>query len=227
MGFNIVVPDATFTKNIGSLIPGGDNLIGYWLFGGTLQESIKNRITGVAGTLIGSPVVSNGKIATDKANGFITDISISGEKTFVVVSKYSSNAVLLGSVNYDAATATNEGIAVFGGKPLIQLDSASKPVSSKSPDLTKIHFVAGCLGSSSNSLYASTGGVATEEVASHTGNLNDTALLRIGGWGVTSTTLVGTAETYAAMVFNKKLSSTEVSDLLAYLKGIFPNITID
>jgi len=29
------------------------------------------------------------------------------------------------------------------------------------------------------------------------------------------------------MVFNKKLSSTEVSDLLAYLKGIFPNITID
>lgn len=227
MGINIIIPDATFTKNIGSLIPGGDNLVGYWLFKGTLQESIINRISGVAGTLIGAPVVSNGKIATDKAKGFITDVSISGEKTFVVVSKYSANAMLLGSLNYDAATTTNDGIAVFGGHPLIQLDSASKPTSSKSPDLTKIHFVAGCLGANSNSLFASSGGQISEEAASHTGNLNDTAFLRIGGWGPNNTSLVGTADTYAAMAFNKKLSLTEVFNLLDYLKGALPSIAID
>ncbi|MCT9260442.1 hypothetical protein OHV63_08845 [Acinetobacter baumannii] len=227
MGFNIVVPGSIFTKNIGSLIPGGDSLVGYWTFDGTLQDSIVNRVTGVAGTIVGTPSVSDGRIVTNKANGFITDLSVSGEKTFVVISKYSANAMLLGSLNYDAATTTNEGIAVFGGHPLIQLDSASKPTSSKSPDLTKIHFVAGCFGAASNSLFASSGGVITEEVASHTGNLNDAAFLRVGAWGPNNTSLVGTTETYAAMVFDRKLSSNETTNLFIYLKSIFPNIVID
>ncbi|ADX03025.1 hypothetical protein [Acinetobacter baumannii] len=222
MGLNIQLPDVVFTKHIGNLIPSGENLEGYWLFNGTLEESIINRVTGVQGTVVGTPQVSNSKITTDKANGFITDIIISGEKTFVVVAKFTTQAILLSSINYDASSLTNEGIAVYGGKPLVQLDSASRPSSAYLPDLTKVHFVSGSLGLASNSLFVSSDGVLTEEIASHTGSLNDSAALRIGAWGVNSTSIVGSTDTYAALIFNKKLSSTETQELYEYLSSILP-----
>ncbi len=222
MGLNIQLPDVVFTKHIGNLIPVGESLVGYWLFKGTLEESIVNRVTGKSGTVVGNPQVSNGKIATSKANGFITDVAISGEKTFIAVSKFTSAAILLGSINYDGSTTGNEGIAVFGGKPLIQLDGSSKPQSANSPNLDQIHLVAGSIGSTSNSLFVSSNGNLTEETASHTGNLADTSFLRIGAWGVNSTALVGTTETYAALAFNKKLSNTEIIELYEYLLSILP-----
>lgn len=228
MGFNIQIPNTTFTKYIGSTVPSGENLIGYWLFDGTQADSIKNRVTGISGALIGNPTVSGDKINTDKANGFITDITISGEKTFIAVAKTTTAAILVSSTNYDAgATATSEGIAVFNSRPMIQLDGASKPQSANLMDLTKIHFIAGSVGSNSNNLFVSAGGALVEETATHTGNLTDSTPLRIGGWGVNSTSLVGSAEVYAVLVFDKKLSSAEVQAVFNFLKHQLKNINID
>jgi len=229
MGLNIEIKNVTFTKKIASLMPVSENLIGYWAFDGTLAESIKNRISGISGTLVGAPTVSGGKINTDRANGFITDITISGEKTFITVAKTTTSALLVSSRNYDAdvTTTTSEGIAVFNSRPMIQLDGASKPQSANLMDLTKIHFIAGSLGSNSNSLFVSAGGVLVEEAATHTGNLTDTAPLRIGGWGVNSTALVGSAEVYAALVYNKKLSASEAQSVFNYFKTRLSPTVID
>lgn len=227
MGFNIQIPDAIFDKNIGNIIPSGDNLVGYWLFSGTLQESIINRISGISGILVGAPAVSNGKIATDKTKGFITDVAISGEKTFIAIAKFTPASILLSSINYDALPETSDGIAVFDSKPMIQLNSASKPQSANKVNTSNIHFVAGTLGASSNSLYVSKNGLLTKEDASHTESLVDNMKLRIGGWGVNSTSLVGSTETYAAMVFNKKLSALEVQDVFYYLKKTLKDIVVD
>lgn len=227
MGLNIEIKGVTFTKKIASLIPASENLIGYWAFDGTLTESIKNKISGVSGTLVGTPTVSGGKINVDKANGFITDVVISGEKTFITIAKTTASAILISSLNYDASTPTNEGIALFGGKPLVQLDGTSKPISANSPDLSKIHLIAGALGSGSNSLFVSAGGNLIEETATHTGNLTDTSPLRIGGWGVNSTALVGSAEVYAVLVYNKKLSTTEVQSVFNYFKTKLSPVVID
>ena len=227
MGLNIEIKGVTFTKKIGLLLPVTDNLIGYWTFDSTLAESIKNKISGVSGTLVGAPTVSGGKINTDKANGFITDISISGEKTFIVVAKSTANAILLSGRNYDEAYMGMEGLAMFTGKPMMLIDGVSRPQSANSPDLSKIHFIAGATGSASNSLYVSKDGVLSEETATHSGFLVDTSFLRIGGWGVNSTTLVGSTETYAALVYNKKLSTTEVQAVFNYFKTKLSPVVID
>lgn len=227
MGLNIEIKNVTFTKKIGSLFPVAENLIGYWSFEGTLAESIKNKISGVSGTLVGAPTVSAGKINTDKANGFITDIAISGEKTFIAIAKTTAAAALISSINYDGSPSGNEGIALFYGKPLIQLDGASKPLSANLPDLSKIHFIAGAIGSSSNSLFVSAGGSLVEETATHAGNLADVNPLRIGGWGVNSTSLVGSVEVYAALVYNKKLSTAEVQSVFNYFKTELSPVVID
>lgn len=227
MGLNIEIKNVTFTKKIASLVPVSENLIGYWAFDGVLADGIKNKISGVSGTLVGAPTVSGGKINTDKANGFITDITISGEKTFIAIAKTTASAVLISSVNYDVPTQTNEGISLYNGKPLVQLDSASKPISANSPDLSKIHLIAGALGSGSNNLFVSAGGNLIEETATHTGNLTDTSPLRIGGWGVNSTSLVGSAEVYAALVYNKKLSASEVQSVFNYFKTRLSPTVID
>jgi hypothetical protein len=227
MGLNIEIKNVTFTKKIGSLIPVYENLIGYWSFDGTLTEGIKNKISGVSGTLVGAPTVSGGKINTDKANGFITDITISGEKTFIVVAKSTANAILLGGRNYDDSYIAVEGVAMFAGKPMVLIDGSSKPQSANLPDLSKIHFIAGATGLTSNSLYVSKGGVLSEETATHSGSLVDTSFLRIGGWGVNSTILVGSTETYAALVYKKKLSTAEVQAVFNYFKTKLSHVVID
>lgn len=229
MGLNIQIKDAVFTKSIGLLLPFSSNLVGYWTFNSTRDEAIKNNVTGVVGTLVGNPIVSDGKIATDRANGFITDIAISGEKTFITIAKTSSAAVLLSSTDYDrTGTPTSEGIAVFNSAPIVQLNGASNPKALGVVNLNTIHFIAGALGVSSNSLYVSSGGALQETVGSaHNGSLDDPNKLRIGGWGVVSTALVGSTETYAALVYNKKLSATEVQTVFDYLKREFGSVVID
>lgn len=226
MGLNIEIKNVTFTKKIGSLIPVSENLIGYWVFDGTLAESIKNKISGVSGTLVGAPTVSAGKINADKANGFITDITISGEKTFITIAKTTAAAMLISSINYDSLVPS-DGISVFNGRPLVQLDSASKPLSANSPDLSKIHLIAGAFGASSNNLFVSSGGSLVEETATHAGNLADVNPLRIGGWGVNSTSLVGSAEVYATLAYNKKLSTAEVQAVFNYFKTKLSPVVID
>lgn len=227
MGLNIEIKNVTFTKKIASLMPVSENLIGYWTFDSTLAESIKNKISGVSGTLVGAPTVSGGKINTDKANGFITDISISTEKTFIVVAKSTANAFLLSGRNYDEAYTAVEGVAMFAGTPMMLVDGSSKPQSANFPDLSKIHFIAGATGLASNSLYVSKDGVLSEETATHSGSLVDTSFLRIGGWGVNNTTLVGSTETYAALVYNKKLSTAEVQAVFNYFKTKLSAVVID
>lgn len=224
MGINIQVTDVTFTKKIGLLVPYSSNLVGCWRFNDTLNNSIKNLVTGVAGTLVGAPTILNNRLLADKANGFITDVSVSGEKTFISIAKSSASSILLGSINYDAGVSGNDGIAYYTSKPMVQLDGASKPQSATVVDLNNVHFVAGALGASSNSLYVSKGGILTEGTAMHTGNLSDINLLRIGGWGVNSTSLVGNTETCAALVYNRKLTSAEINEVFNYFKQIF---TID
>lgn len=227
MGLKIEIKNVTFTKKIATLMPVTENLIGYWSFEGTITEGIKNKISGISGMLVGDPTVSGRKISTDKANGFITDITISGEKTFITIAKSTANAILLGGRNYDDSYMGVEGIAMFAGKPMMLVDGASKPQSANSPDLSKIHFIAGATGSASNSLYVSKDGVLSEETATHSGSLVDTSFLRIGGWGVNSTTLVGSTETYAALVYNKKLSTAEVQAVFNYFKTKLSPVVID
>lgn len=227
MGLNIEIKNVTFTKKIGSLLPVAENLIGYWAFDETLAESIKNKISGVNGTLVGAPTVSAGKINTDKANGFITDITISGEKTFIAIAKTSAAAVMISSINYDGPTSGNEGVAVFNSKALAQLNGAGSPTSANIIDLTKTHFFAAAFGASSNGLFVSAGGGLVEETATHAGNLADVNPLRIGGWGVTSTSLVGSAEVYAALAYNKKLSAAEVQSVFNYFKTKLSPVVID
>lgn len=227
MGLNIEIKNVTFTKKIGSLIPVSENLIGYWSFDGTLTEGIKNKISGVSGTLVGAPTVSAGKINTDKANGFITDISISTEKTFVVVAKSTANASLLSSVNYDIPSTFTDGLIMFGQKATVQMDGQIKLQKPDLIDINKIHFMAASMGVSGTGLFVSNAVGGLDELTTTAGNLTDVNPLRIGGWGASSSSMIGSTETYAALVYNKKLNASEVQSVFNYFKTRLSPVVID
>ncbi|HDJ7835209.1 TPA: hypothetical protein PRO12_003026 [Acinetobacter baumannii] len=227
MGLSIEIKNVTFTKKIRLLVPVSENLIGYWIFNDSLDDGIKNKVSGVSGTLVGAPTVSAGKINADKANGFITDITISGEKTFITIAKSSANAVLLGSTNYDNTSSIYDGLMVYQQKATVQMDSNIRLQKPAVIDISKIHFMAASMGVSGVGLFVSNAVGGLEELTSPAWGLTDNNPLRIGGWGVDSKTLVGSTEVYAALVYNKKLSTAEVQSVFDYFKAKLNFIAID
>lgn len=221
MGLNISIQGANFTHFISTLIPAGENLAGHWSFSKGLTEGIKNKVTGVSGTLIGAPTVANGKIIADKANGFITDVNLGSEKTFIVIVKSTGTSIPLGSIDYDTAAGFNpsDSLMVYNSRPVIHLNGNIDVQAANTINLNTVHFIAGTLATTGNTLYVSSNGVLSKKVGgAHTG-LSDPYNLRIGGWGVVSTTIVGTAEVYEALAFNKALSETEIQRVLDYFKN--------
>lgn len=207
-------------------MPSGENLVGYWLFDDDLSTSKRNKVTDVDATEIGTPTIASGALLTDKSNGLITDIRQSGEKTFIVVSKFSIASQPIGSVDRDNPKREEEGIFTFIGELYSLIDGVARTKSTTKPTLTKINFVASAFGTTETDLYlASDTGLIKSTDATY-GSLEDRNPIRLGAWGVTQTDLVGTSNLYAALVYNKKLSQVEIQEVYDYLINKLNTIAI-
>lgn len=227
MGLNIKIKDAIFTKKIDFFVPASENLVGYWTFEGALADGIRNKVTGISGTIIGSPTVSDGKIITNNLNGFLTDISVPGEKTIISISKRDASLAtqLIGTHNYASVKLPTTQLSFVRGYPYLQISAQNTVTGTSGSNASLNHFVAGAIGSTSNSLYLSKDGTLFETTANHSLNILDFGYFRIGGVG--GTYAPGTAETYAVLVYDKKLSTAEVQTVFDFLKDSLTGITIN
>ena len=222
MGLQINIESARFNKMIDSTIPAGKYLRGYWDFSSDdISLGATNKVTGVEGALVGNPTMSNGAINIDKANGLVTDLQMDGEKTFVTVARTSTRCVTLGSRNYDDADEplNNEGIGVFDRQAFVQMDAGIVARGDIYTDLTQNHFVAGVIENGKATVYWSDVGSLQSNSSTTTKSTDDPNNLRIGGWGVESTALIGSGSVYTAMAFDKALNADEIQRLFSYLSS--------
>lgn len=226
MGLNIQIQGVTFIKKIGSLMPSGDNLVGYWLFNNDLTTSKRNKITGVDATVVGTPTIVNGALLTDKTKGLITDVTQGGEKTFIVISKFSGSSQPIGSLDRDNAKGGEDGIYTYNGALFSFIDGTARTKSTTSPTQTKVNFVASAFGDTETDLYLADGDGLIKTTGDTIGSLTDQNPIRLGAWGATQTAVVGTSNLYAALVYNKKLSQVEIQEVYDDLKNKLNTIVI-
>lgn len=207
-------------------MPSGDNLVGFWLFNNDLTTSKRNIITGVDATVVGAPTIVDGALLTDKTKGLITDITQSGEKTFIVISEFSGGSQPIGSLDRDSVKNEEEGIYTYVGRLYSFIDATARITSTTNPTLTKINFVASAFGASETDLYLADGDGLIKTTGATSGSLTDRNPIRLGAWGATQTAVIGTSDLYAALIYNKKLSQVEIQEVYDNLKNKLNTIVI-
>lgn len=222
MGMNIKIPDANFTKSLGAILPFNSNLVGYWHFSAGLTEGRKNQVTGLTASLIGSPTVVDGALMIDRTKGLLTSLVVNSNKTFITVMRYSGDNILAGSIDYTASgTSGQDGIFVNNNTIAVQENRGSGARTSSSNPFTpdKPYIVAGTLDNLGSDVYVYDGKNTITATKASTDAQTDIYPLRIGGWATSVNTFEGNAKIYTTLVYNRKLSASELETVFAYLKS--------
>ncbi len=231
MGVNIRANNAVFTKSLGLLLPFKNNLVGYWNFSKGLEEGRKNQVTGNKATLAGSPTVVDGSLRTDRSNGLLTDITLSGPKTYVAISASadaSPNGIIVGSMVYETTSSgSQDGLVFLSGTVLTQVDrggtGARLMVGVVSP-ITP-YLVAGTIGVGTSGAYLRNANTSQSAELAITGDPFDNKPVQIGGWSPSKATLDGSIKVYSVLLYNRVLSSAEIDELYQYLATQISELT--
>lgn len=222
MGMNIKIPDANFTKSLGAILPFNTSLVGYWNFSAGLTEGRKNQVTGSTASLIGSPTVVDGALQIDRTKGLLTSLVVNSNKTFITVMRYAGSNILVGSIDYTAAgTSGQDGLFVNNNNIAVQANRGSGAVISSSTPATpeKAYIVAGTLDSAGSDIYVHDGTNTLTATKVESNAQTDIYPLRIGGWSTQAETFTGNAKIYTTLVYNRKLSASEINTVFEYLKS--------
>lgn len=241
MGLNIQIKSATFTRYIGSTvvnpvdpvpvdptappIPFATNLKGYWKFDRAIASAVENQVTGVMGTLIGNPSTSGNKLLANNASGFNTNLSLTGQKTLIVISRplTPASAPLLATTDYAVGATGSEGLFVISDYVFIRRNSANYSTAAK-VSTTLPSFIAASMSSTQNIAVFKNGSVLKAFTSPATTGLDDVGKFRIGGWDTANATPTDRAtETYLAMIYDRALTFAEIQSVYDYLKT---NLTI-
>lgn len=197
-------PTASFGSNT---LPDFDNVLGEWWLGGTLADSVVNQITGVSGTVFGSPSVTGGymTVATGDVpahNGIETDIVTPSNLTVVaLVRRIAGKLVAFGNPNSMNWTLshTSTKIGMDNGAYSVNTDQAY--VVPETPPLFTFVMGVSTLGNKSK-IYKVTEAGTTQDEAGATSGIQTTrpnSLIRIGGGGDVNNTGIGDIAAFAVI----------------------------
>lgn len=223
MGMNIKIPDANFTKSLGAILPFNTSLVGYWNFSAGLTEGRKNQVTGSVASLIGSPSVVDGALLIDRTKGLLTNLVVNTNKTFVTLVRYEGDTLFISSIDYSGETGVGgqDGMFIQANTPRVQVDRATgagfSSVDAINPTLP--YIIAGTIDNAGSNIYAYDGTSTKTVSKASTNSQTDIYPLRIGGWAVDLDRFEGNAKIYTALVYNRKLSASELETVFAYLKS--------
>ncbi|MEG9303339.1 hypothetical protein [Psychrobacter celer] len=222
MGMNIKIPDANFTKSLGAILPFNSNLVGYWNFSAGLTEGRKNQVTGSVASLIGSPSVVDGALNIDRTKGLLTNLVVNSNKTFITVMRYDGSNILVGSIDYTVSgTSGQDGIFTDGNTAAVQVNRGSGARTTSANYFTpdKPYIIAGTLDNVGSDVYVYDGTNTVTATKASTDAQTDIYPLRIGGWATSVNTFEGNAKIYTTLVYNRKLSASEINTVFEYLKS--------
>lgn len=217
MGIALTLADASFDNFIDKAIPYWADVAGYWLLGGTSADSLLNLKTGVAGTEVGTPAYGVGYCSISKDNGIETDVVLDEDedKTLIIV----ATPAVTGYCGTWHSSKTHALIQTpTTTLSAVRADMVSTGAVTATADGGPYRFMAGTYDNTAGQQVAY--GAAAGTMISASGargpfSITATNAFRIGAQSVATT---GTSNAAAAMVFQRKLTGTEIGEVYAYLK---------
>lgn len=217
MSLSLSVPDAAFTKYIGTVNPPGvEDAHSYFIFGGTSSASRKNRVPGASidATFIGSPTVNSKSVSFDSTGGKGLDNGINGgtPSTQVILTKRATGssfgAIICGHYKNSPSTDRMDGILdnetnshTYSG--MIEGDSRASVLG---PVVSDYVFVALAYDGETGTLYVGNGtGLDSADFAYTDPTPSDVRRWYVGGSGFTG--VGGAFDAAAGWVWPSKKSA--------------------
>lgn len=226
--------DVDFSQNAlgGNLTSIRTGLVGEYLFGGTLSDSLINWANPDLPLLaVGSPTIGATSAACSPGNGFNTQLKEAGDITVVAVG-YSTYAGFATAISNYNGTNAGSSFGLFTnaqtGKIHVQahLSDNTTTVQNQLDMATpqgEYRTMAGRIGSGTNFLHNNTqykNGVKTSNnlTTSGTRGTNNTHNIGIGSY-VSGSGFPGTITLAAALIYNRVLTDTELDNLYAQVRA--------
>lgn len=223
MGLSITIKDAVFTKFFATSLPVTSGLKIHFDFGGSLESSKVNKVTGVSATIAGSPTVLTNSVIVNNKNGFKTNlVADTKDRTYIVITKSAINSILAGHTSYDDSANQTKNTALvmtnsqFGIQYMAQLYAQSTPQSNVG---TSVRFVAGVISGNDCETYINSSNSLTK--LSGTSGLVNTNFFpfTVGAYNEDGNTFPNNVETYEVLYFDRALSQSEIESLYLSLKN--------
>lgn len=223
MGLSITIKDAVFTNFLASLLPVTDGLKIHFDFGGSIESSKVNKITGVPATVAGTPTVLTDSVIVSNKNGFKTDlVAETNNRTYIVVTKSAVNSILAGHTSYDDSSNQPKSTALvmtnsqFGMQYMSQLYAQSSVQSNVG---STVRFVAGVVNGNNLETYIN----STNNLTKFSGvsGLTNTNFFpfSVGAYNVDSSLFPNNVETHEVLYFDRALSQSEIETTYLSLKN--------
>lgn len=226
--------DVDFSQNSlgGVLTSIRTGLVGEYLFGGTLSQSLINWANlGLPLLAVGSPTISAASAACGPGNGFNTQLKEAGDLTVVAVG-YSTYAGFASAISNFNGTNSGSSFGLFTnastGKIYVQahLSDNATTVQNQLNMATpqgEYRLMAGRIGSGTGFLHANAqykSGVKTSNnlTTSGTRGANNTHDIGIGSY-VSGSSFPGTITLATALIYNRVLTDTELDTLYAEVRA--------
>ena len=221
MALAITVKGANFTKFVDRELPYASSTVGYFLMGGTIEETLKNRSPRATGdaTVAGSPDISAAYAELDLNNYIDTGITIdtvNGDYTMISV------ASIVDNVRQPLCGTWHSGIqdAMLDRNPALRFTtrgSGSGVSGITDSTYNKLMFHAGVKQGGNSAVYLKTSAGMQVETGTAGNNLPDLNTYRIGpNGGLESQTSAQVQNHAANLLFDVALTEQQIIDIYNY-----------
>lgn len=223
MGLSITIKDVVFSKYFASSLPVTSGLKIHFDFGGSIESSRINKVTGVSATVAGTPTVLADSVIVSNKNGFKTNlVAETKDRTYIIVTKSAINSILAGHTSYDdsvnqpKSTALTMANSKFGMQYMADLKSQG-PVESNIG--SAVRFAAGVIRDNTSETYVNSKNALTKYSESLTKANENFFPFTVGAYNVNGSVFPNNVETYEVLYFDRALSQSEIESLYLSLKN--------
>lgn len=223
MGLSIQIKDVVFSKYFATSLPVTIGLKIHFDFGGSIESSRVNKVTGVSATVAGTPTVLANSVIVSNKNGFKTNL-VAGTKdrTYIIITKSAGNSILAGHTNYDdsANQTKSTAITMTNSKFGIQYMGDLKALGSVESNVgSVVRFAAGVIRDNTSETYVNATNALTKYSEGLTKANENFFPFTVGAYNVTGSVFPNAVETYEVLYFDRALSQSEIESLYLNLKN--------
>lgn len=223
MGLSITIKDVVFSKYFATSLPVTRGLKIHFDFGGSIESSQMNKVTGISATVAGTPTVLADSVIVNNKNGFKTDlVAETKDRTYIIVTKSAGNSILAGHTSYDdsvnqpkstAFTMTNFKFGVHYMAVLKALGPVESNVG------TSVRFAAGVIRDNTAETYVNATNALNKYSEALTNIIANFFPFTVGAYNVNGNIFPNSVETYEVLYFDRALSQSEIESIYLSLKN--------
>lgn len=222
----IIRANTTFKHYVDNLVTLPIGLKIHFDFGGSIELSKTNRVTGMAATVAGVPIVNANSVIVNHMNGFLTDLlAATTDRTYLIISRSAVNSILCGHQSYDysAKQPQSTGLVMTNSKFSLQcMSNLFAATESQTNVGTDVKFFAATVsGTSAKSFVGLNNAILIKEATVLA--ISNTLPFIVGAYNTKGSTFPNSVETFEVLYFDRALGEVEIQSMYQQLKKKYAN----